>query len=96
MDFSERPKEIKISRVEQKFRMPSQETPTMKEAPKISSDDNNAVSDTMERMKIPTCQLSPTKFSGVNKSRDQPFQRLQTNSIKNYFQPSTKKRYIFK
>ncbi|XP_045871683.1 nibrin isoform X1 [Meles meles] len=92
MDFSERPKEIKICRVEQKFRMPSQETSTMKEPPKISSDDNNAVSDTLERMKIPTCQLSPTEFSGVNKSRDQPFQQLQTNSIKNYFQPSTKKR----
>ncbi|XP_044772394.1 nibrin-like isoform X2 [Neomonachus schauinslandi] len=92
MDFSEKPKEIKISRVEQKFRMPSQETSTVKEPPKISSNDKNAVSNTLERMKIPTYQLSPTKFSGVNKSRDQPSQKLQTSSIKNYFQPSTKKR----
>jgi len=85
MDFSEKPKEIKISRVEQKFRMPSQETSTVKEPPKISSNDKNAVSNTLERMKIPTYQLSPTKFSGVNKSRDQPSQKLQTSSIKNYF-----------
>nr|XP_012423457.1 PREDICTED: nibrin [Odobenus rosmarus divergens] len=92
MDFSEKPKEITISRVEQKFRMPSQETSTVKESPKISSNDKNAVSDTLERMKIPTYQLSPSKFSGVNKSRDQPSQQLQTSSIKNYFQPSTKKR----
>ncbi|XP_004416185.1 PREDICTED: nibrin [Odobenus rosmarus divergens] len=91
-DFSEKPKEITISRVEQKFRMPSQETSTVKESPKISSNDKNAVSDTLERMKIPTYQLSPSKFSGVNKSRDQPSQQLQTSSIKNYFQPSTKKR----
>uniref|UniRef100_A0A7N5JUC3 Nibrin n=1 Tax=Ailuropoda melanoleuca TaxID=9646 RepID=A0A7N5JUC3_AILME len=92
MDLSERPKEIKISRVEQKFRMPSQGISTVREPPKIISNDNSAVSNTLERLKIPTYQLSPTKFSGVNKSGDQPSQQLQTNSIKNYFQPSTKKR----
>ncbi|XP_026351565.2 nibrin isoform X2 [Ursus arctos] len=92
MDLSERPKEIKISRVEQKFRMPSQGISTVREPPKIISNDNSAVSNTLERLKIPTYQLSPTKFSGVNKSGGQPSQQLQTNSIKNYFQPSTKKR----
>uniref|UniRef100_A0ABI7XPR0 Nibrin n=1 Tax=Felis catus TaxID=9685 RepID=A0ABI7XPR0_FELCA len=91
MDLSERPKEIKISRVEQKFRMSSQEISTAKEPHKISSNDNNTVSNTLVRMKIPTYQLSPNKFSGVNKSRDRASQQ-QTNSIKNYFQPSTKKR----
>ncbi|XP_039096501.1 nibrin isoform X1 [Hyaena hyaena] len=91
MDFSERPKETTISRVEQKFRMSSQEISTVKELSKISSNDNNKVSNTLVRMKIPTCQLSPNKFSGVNKSRDRASQQ-QTNSIKNYFQPSTKKR----
>uniref|UniRef100_A0A452RUT0 Nibrin n=1 Tax=Ursus americanus TaxID=9643 RepID=A0A452RUT0_URSAM len=92
MDLSERPKEIKISRVEQKFRMPSQGISTVREPPKIISNDNSAVSNILERLKIPTYQLSPTKFSGVNKSGGQPSQQLQTNSIKNYFQPSTKKR----
>ncbi|XP_019308965.2 nibrin isoform X4 [Panthera pardus] len=91
MDLSERPKEIKISRVEQKFRMSSQEISAAKEPHKISSNDNNTVSNTLVRMKIPTYQLSPNKFSGVNKSRDRASQQ-QTNSIKNYFQPSTKKR----
>ncbi|XP_040349870.1 nibrin isoform X4 [Herpailurus yagouaroundi] len=91
MDLSERPKEIKISRVEQKFRMSSQEISAAKEPHKISSNDNNTVSNTLVRMKIPTYQLSPNKFSGVNKSRDGASQQ-QTNSIKNYFQPSTKKR----
>uniref|UniRef100_A0A8C0T1X5 Nibrin n=1 Tax=Canis lupus familiaris TaxID=9615 RepID=A0A8C0T1X5_CANLF len=92
MDLSERPKEIEISKVEQKFRMPSQETSTVKDPPRISSDDSKAVSNALVRMKIPTCQLSPTKSSGVNKSRDHTSQQLQTNSIKNYFKPSIKKR----
>ncbi|XP_029779373.1 nibrin isoform X1 [Suricata suricatta] len=92
MDLSERPKETKISKVEQKFRMSSQEIPTVKETPKISSNDNNTVSNTLVRMKIPTYQLSPNKNSGVNKSRDRASQQQQTSSIKNYFQPSTKKR----
>uniref|UniRef100_A0A673V1R5 Nibrin n=1 Tax=Suricata suricatta TaxID=37032 RepID=A0A673V1R5_SURSU len=91
-DLSERPKETKISKVEQKFRMSSQEIPTVKETPKISSNDNNTVSNTLVRMKIPTYQLSPNKNSGVNKSRDRASQQQQTSSIKNYFQPSTKKR----
>ncbi|XP_044600036.2 nibrin isoform X1 [Equus asinus] len=92
MDLSERPKEIKISRLKQKFRGPSQETFTVKEPPKISSNNNNTVSNTLVRMKIPNYQLSPTKFPSVNKSRDRASQQQQTNSIKNYFQPSTRKR----
>ncbi|KAM5313486.1 nibrin isoform 2-T2 [Glossophaga mutica] len=92
MDLSERPKEIKISRMEQNFRMPSQETSPKKESPKISSDHNTVVSDTLVRMKIPNYQLSPGKLPGVNRSRDRAFQQPQINSIRNYFQPSTKKR----
>ncbi|XP_057591428.1 nibrin isoform X2 [Hippopotamus amphibius kiboko] len=92
MDLNERPKEIKIFRMEQKYRIPSQETSTVKEPHKISSSNNNIVSNTLVRMKIPNYQLSPTKFPGVNKSRDLASQHQQTNSIKNYFQPATKKR----
>lgn len=95
MDLSERAKEIKISRMEQKFRMSSQETSAVKESPKISSDHNTVVSNTLVRMKIPNYQLSPVKLPGVNRSRDQASQQPQTNSIRSYFQPSTKKRYIF-
>lgn len=94
MDLSERPEGIKISRMEEKFRLPSQKTFTAKEPSKISSNNNNnVVSNTLVRMKIPNYQLSPTKLPDVNKSRDQAFQQ-KTNSIKNYFQTSTKKRYI--
>ncbi|XP_058131686.1 nibrin isoform X1 [Dasypus novemcinctus] len=93
MDLSEIPKEIKISRSEQKCRMLSQETCTVKELPKTSCN-NNILSNNLIRMKIPNYQLSPTKFPGmVSKSRDHaPQQQQQTNSIKNYFQPSAKKR----
>ncbi|XP_073085903.1 nibrin isoform X2 [Manis javanica] len=92
MDLSERPEGIKISRMEEKFRLPSQKTFTAKEPSKISSNNNNnVVSNTLVRMKIPNYQLSPTKLPDVNKSRDQAFQQ-KTNSIKNYFQTSTKKR----
>ncbi|XP_066874213.1 nibrin isoform X1 [Kogia breviceps] len=92
MNLSERPKEIKIFRMEQKFRIPSQEASTVKEPHKVNSNNNNIVSNTLVSMKIPNYQLSPTKFPGVNKSGDRASQHQQTNSIKNYFQPSTKKR----
>ncbi|XP_036788553.2 nibrin isoform X3 [Manis pentadactyla] len=92
MDLSERPEGIKISRMEEKFRLPSQKTFTAKEPSKISSNNNkNVVSNTLVRMKIPSYHLSPAKLPDVNKSRDQAFQQ-KTNSIKNYFQTSTKKR----
>ncbi|XP_024611642.1 nibrin [Neophocaena asiaeorientalis asiaeorientalis] len=92
MSLSERPKEIKIFGMEQKFRIPSQETSTVKEPHKVNSSNNNIVSNTLVSMKIPKYQLSPTKFPGANKSGDWASQHQQTNSIKNYFQPSTKKR----
>ncbi|KAL2766939.1 nibrin isoform 1 [Daubentonia madagascariensis] len=99
-DLSERPKEIKISRMEQNLRVLSQGISTIKETTKTSSNNNNniIVSNTQVKVKIPNYQLSPTKFPGINKSRDrasqqqQQQQQQQTNSIKNYFQPSTKKR----
>lgn len=91
MDLSERPKEISVNKMEQKFRLLSQETSTVKESPKISSSSNN-VSNSPLRMKMPNYQLSPTKVSGANKSQSRTSQCQQTNSIKNYFKPSTKKR----
>ncbi|XP_020944797.1 nibrin isoform X3 [Sus scrofa] len=92
MDLSERPKEVKIFEMDQNLRIPSQEISAMKEYHKISSHRSNIVSDTLVKMKIPNYQLSPTKFPGVNKNSDQPSQHQQTNSIKNYFHPSPKKR----
>ncbi|KAM5211225.1 nibrin isoform 1-T1 [Hipposideros larvatus] len=91
MDLSERRKETKISRMEQRFGVSSQDTSTVKEPPKIGSSNNTLVSNTLVRMKIPNCQLSPAKSPGVNRSREAS-QQPQTNSIKNYFQPCTKKR----
>uniref|UniRef100_A0A8C8YVG9 Nibrin n=1 Tax=Prolemur simus TaxID=1328070 RepID=A0A8C8YVG9_PROSS len=92
-DFSEKPKEIESSRMQQNLRMLSQETSTIKEPPKTSSNNNNIiVSNTQVKVNISNYQLSPTRFSGVNKSRVRASQQRQTNSIKNYFQPSTKKR----
>ncbi|XP_006880584.1 PREDICTED: nibrin [Elephantulus edwardii] len=90
-DFSERPNEIRISRTEQKFGMLSQEMSTVKDPAKPSYY-KNKVSNTLSKMKTPHCQLSPTKSPGVSKSRDRASQQQQTNSIKNYFQPTTKKR----
>ncbi|KAM6214905.1 nibrin [Rhynchocyon petersi] len=88
MDFSEQSEENKISRTEQKFGMLSQETATEKDFPK-SNRNNNIVSNTLIKMKTPTYQLSPTNSTG--KSRDRASQQQQS-SIKNYFQPSNKKR----
>lgn len=89
MDLSEKPKEIKISRMEQKFIMTRQETSTGKEPPQTNS--HNIVSNTLGRMKILDYQLSPSKFPSENKSRNWASQQ-QTNSIKNYFQPLPLKR----
>ncbi|EAW91660.1 nibrin [Homo sapiens] len=91
-DLSERPKEIKVSKMEQKFRMLSQDAPTVKESCKTSSNNNSMVSNTLAKMRIPNYQLSPTKLPSINKSKDRASQQQQTNSIRNYFQPSTKKR----
>ncbi|XP_011766595.2 nibrin [Macaca nemestrina] len=91
-DLSERPKEIKVSKMEQKIRMLSQDTPTIKESCKTSSNNNSMISNTLAKMRIPNYQLSPTKLPSINKSKDRASQQQQTNSIRNYFQPSTKKR----
>ncbi|KAM6171735.1 nibrin [Erethizon dorsatum] len=91
MYSGEKPKEIKISQMEQKFGTFSQEISNIKEPPKTSSN-NNIVSNTLGRAKIQNYQLSPTKFPSVNKSRDRASQQQQTNTIRNYFQPSPKKR----
>ncbi|KAG8520419.1 Nibrin, partial [Galemys pyrenaicus] len=85
MDLSERPKEIEITKTEQSFRLPSQETSTVKQPSKIGSSNNNVISNSV-------LGTSPTKLSGVNKSQGRASQHQQTNSIKNYFQHSTKKR----
>ncbi|XP_031222411.1 nibrin [Mastomys coucha] len=91
MPLSEKPKEVKIPGVEQNSRKLSQEACNVKAAPKSSSKASNVVLDTLVRGKAPSYQLSPTKFPAANKSRDWPSQQQQ-NSIKNYFQPCTRKR----
>lgn len=91
MNFSKRPKEIKISRMEQNLRMPSQEPAPVKEPPKISSD-NTVESNAQVRTKVPDYQLSPVTLPSVSRGRDLASQQPKTNSIRNYFQLSTKKR----
>ncbi|XP_017652249.1 nibrin isoform X2 [Nannospalax galili] len=91
VSLSERPKETKISGMQQHFKMHSQETSNMKEPPNPNSKNNNIVSNTLVREKIPNYQLSPRKYAAVNKNRD-CFSQQQQNSIRNYFQPCTKKR----
>lgn len=82
---------MKISRVEQKFRMLSQETSTVKEPPKMNSDNSTVTSGTVARMNLAACQLSPTEPRGGSR-RAQASRQPQPNSIRNYFQPTAKKR----
>ncbi|XP_075405622.1 nibrin isoform X2 [Tenrec ecaudatus] len=91
MSFSERPKELKSSRMEQFRRLPQEASP-VKEPPKANISENNLGSLSLMKTKIPSYQLSPSKFPSVSKRRERPSQQQQTNSIKNYFQPSTPKR----
>lgn len=93
MSVSEKPKEVKIRGVEQNVRPLSQGTCSMKEAPKSSSSTNHVAPDSLVREKNPNYQLSPVKVPAANKSKDWNSQQQQ-NSIKNYFQPCTKKRYV--
>ncbi|XP_057647060.1 nibrin isoform X2 [Chionomys nivalis] len=86
MSLSEKPKEVKICGVEQNVRPLSQGTCSIKEVPKSSSTTNHVV-----REKNPNYQLSPVKVPATNKNKDWASQQQQ-NSIKNYFQPCTKKR----
>ncbi|XP_074211080.1 nibrin isoform X1 [Camelus bactrianus] len=92
MDLSEKPKEIKIFGLERKFRLPSQETSTVRDPPRVSATSKSTVSHTLVRTAVPNHQLSPAKLPGANKSGDRASQQPQTNSIKNYFKPSTQKR----
>nr|XP_048276042.1 nibrin isoform X1 [Myodes glareolus] len=91
MSLSEKPKEVKIRGVEQNVRPLSQGTCSMKEAPQSSSSTNHVAPNSLVREKNPNYQLSPVKVPAANKSKDWTSQ-LQQNSIKNYFQPCTKKR----
>lgn len=91
MSLCERPKEVKIPGLEQDSRKLSQDTCNIKEAPKPSSKANNVVSNALVRGKTPSYQLSPKKFPAANKNKDWTSQQQQ-NSIKNYFQPCTRKR----
>lgn len=92
MDLSERPKEIKVSRMEQKLRMPSPETFPGKEPPKRSSEHTSVGSSAPIRAETSSYQLSPAKLPGVNRGGDGASQQLQTDSIRNHFQPDPRKR----
>lgn len=94
MDLSERPKEIKVSRMEQKFRMPSPEASHTKEPPKRSSERTSVGPDAPVRVETPSYRLSPVKLPGVNRGGGGASQQLQTNSIRNYFQPHPRKRSV--
>lgn len=89
--LSEKSKEVKICGVEQNVRPPSQGTCSIKEVPKSSSKTNHVAPNSLVREKNPNYQLSPVKVPGANKSKDWTSQQQQ-NSIRNYFQPCTKKR----
>ncbi|XP_012999488.1 nibrin isoform X2 [Cavia porcellus] len=91
MYSSEKLKEIKISKMEQKFGTFSQDTSNIKDSPKPSSS-SNIKSNSLVRVKIQNYELSPAKFPSVTKSRGQASQQQQSNTIRNYFQPSPKKR----
>lgn len=91
MSLSERPKEVKLTGMEQNFRKLSPETYSIQEAPKSSSKTNNVASNTLGREKTQDYQLSPVNCPAANKNKDWTSQKQQ-NSIKNYFQPCTKKR----
>ncbi|XP_014383954.1 PREDICTED: nibrin isoform X6 [Myotis brandtii] len=92
MDLSERPKEIKVSRMEQKLRMPSPETFPVKEPPKRISERTSVGPNAPVRAETPSYPLSPVKLSGVNTGGGGASQQLQTDSIRNHFQPDPRKR----
>ncbi|XP_005362392.1 nibrin isoform X1 [Microtus ochrogaster] len=91
MSLSEKSKEVKICGVEQNIRPPSQGTCSIKEVPKSSSKTNHVAPNSLVREKNPNYQLSPVKVPAANKNKDWTSQQQQ-NSIRNYFQPCTKKR----
>lgn len=91
-DLSERPEEIRVSRIEQKFRMPSPETFPVKEPPKRSSNRTSVEPNAPVRAEIPSYRLSPVKLLGVNRGGGVASQQLQTSSIQNHFQQDPRKR----
>ncbi|XP_075823035.1 nibrin isoform X1 [Microtus pennsylvanicus] len=91
MSLSEKSKEVKICGVEQNVRLPSQGTCSIKEVPKSSSKTNHVAPNSLLREKNANYQLSPVKVPAANKNKDWTSQQQQ-NSIRNYFQPCTKKR----
>lgn len=95
MDLSERPKGIKVCKTEQKLRMSSQDTSTVKEPPQSSSDNRTVVANAPVRAEISDGQLSPSTSPAVSTRRDQASQKPQASSIRNYFLPCAKKRCVF-
>lgn len=91
MSLSERPEEVKIFGLDQNSRKLLQGTCNIKETFNQSSNSNNAASNTLARAKAPNYQLSPMKFPAASKNKDWSSQQQQ-NSIKNYFQPCSRKR----
>lgn len=91
MSLSERPEEVKIFGLDQNSRKILQGTCNIKETSNQSSNSNNAASNTLARAKAPNYQLSPMKFPAASKNKDWSSQQQQ-NSIKNYFQPCSRKR----
>lgn len=91
MSLSERPEEVKIFGLDQNSRKLLQGTCNIKETFNQSSNSNNAASNTLVRAKAPNYQLSPMKFPAASKNKDWSSQQQQ-NSIKNYFQPCSRKR----
>lgn len=91
MSLSERPEEVKIFGLDQNSRKLLQGTCNIKETSNQSSNSNNAASNTLARAKAPNYQLSPMKFPAASKNKDWSSQQQQ-NSIKNYFQPCSRKR----
>ncbi|XP_036193414.1 nibrin isoform X3 [Myotis myotis] len=92
MDLSERPKEIKVSRMEQKLRVPSPETFPGKEPPKRSSERTSVGPSAPVGAETPSYRLSPVTLPGVNRGGGGASQQLQTDSIQNHFQPDPRKR----
>lgn len=91
MSLSERPEEVKIFGLDQNSRKLLQGTCNIKETSNQSSNSNNTASNTLARAKAPNYQLSPMKFPAASKNKDWSSQQQQ-NSIKNYFQPCSRKR----
>lgn len=91
MSLSERPEEVKIFGLDQNSRKLLQGTCNIKETSNQSSNSNNAASNTLVRGKALNYQLSPMKCPAASKNKDWSSQQ-QLNSIKNYFQPCSRKR----